>query len=126
MIEPSTQVALFSFLSLVVTTLGAFGVAWIALQHAKLQRVVQTLEKNTNSMKDALVASVAKASKSEGVLQEQQDEKVRKAEIVIAIGQTEPVVAVPLQPVATAKLAMAIEAVPEKTATKVVEKLADK
>lgn len=122
-VEQSSQVALFSLLSLVVTTLGAFGVAWIALQHAKLNKTVKDLEKNTNSMREALVDSTAKASKSEGVLQEKQAETIRKAEIVIAIGQAaSPSVQSP-QPVATAGLAKAIDAVPKKTAVEVVKTL---
>lgn len=131
--EPANQVALFSLLSLAITTLGGIAVAWIALQQAKLNKTVQTVketvqtvEKNTNSMREALVESTAKASKSEGVLQEKQDEAVRKAEIVIAIGQAASPSTQPPKPAVTEGLAKAIKDVPEKTATKVVEKLAEK
>lgn len=133
-IEPSAQVALIGLASLIVTTIGTLIAAWIALQHAKLSKAVkvveekvQTVEKNTNSMKDALVASTAKASHAEGIIQEKAAETIRKAEIVIAIGQQSesPTIQQP-KPVAAATLVSAIDAVPEKTATKVVEKLAEK
>lgn len=122
-IEPTSQVALFSLLSLAITSICGVVLAWIALQQAKLAKTVQTLEKNTNSMREALVDSTAKASKSEGVLEEKQAETVRKAEIVIAIGQAASPSIQSTQPIATTKLAEAIKAVPEKTAVKVVAKL---
>ena len=44
--------------------------AWHSVQQrAKMSRDIGRLEKNTNSMQDALVALTAKSSKAEGVLQ---------------------------------------------------------
>lgn len=127
-IEPSSQMALFSLISLAVTTLGGVVLAWIALKQAQLARDMQDVKKHTNSLTSALVTSTDKASRAEAVLQEKAAETLRKAEIVIAIGQqSDPPASRPAQPAAaTVKLAQAIEKVPEKTAVKVVEKLADK
>lgn len=47
--------------------------AWTAIQTAKIKSDILRLEKNTNSIKDALVATTAKASHAEGVA----DEKAR-------------------------------------------------
>jgi membrane protein implicated in regulation of membrane protease activity len=51
----------------VATVTGSVLLAWIAYKQARLSRTMETLEKQTNSIKDALVASTAKASRSEGV-----------------------------------------------------------
>ena len=60
---------------------GAVLLAWIALKQAQLNKVITVLEKNTNSIKDALIVSTAKASHAEGVLQgklEQKSESIQK------------------------------------------------
>lgn len=79
-----------------------------------------------NSRVTEFLEMAEKTFHAQGVLREKQDEAVRKAEIVIAIGQAaSPSIQSP-QPATAAVLAKAIEKVPEKTATKVVEKLAEK
>lgn len=66
----------------IANIIGAVLLAWIALRQAKLNKVITVLEKNTNSMKDALVAVTAQKSHAEGALQ-------GKAEQIEA-GTTEP------------------------------------
>lgn len=64
---------LLALLSVVVTSLTAILLAWIAFKQAALGRsqselkeTVVTLEKNTNSIKDQLVAATAAASMAQG------------------------------------------------------------
>jgi len=50
-----------SLAALVVSTVGTVAIAWIGFR-------IKKLEHNTNSIKDALIASTAKASHAEGVI----------------------------------------------------------
>lgn len=59
--------SIISLISLCVTSLTAVVLAWIAYKQASLSRNLQTLKEQTNHIKDALVASTAKASHAEGV-----------------------------------------------------------
>lgn len=60
---------------LIVGGIVTLGMAWFALQQAKLARKVDEVEKNTNSMREAMVISAKKEGHAEGVL-EQKDKNV--------------------------------------------------
>jgi type II secretory pathway component PulF len=60
-----------------IAAISALGVAYMAFKTAELGRTMQTLEKNTNSIKDALVATTHAAAFAAGV----KDEKDRTHEI---------------------------------------------
>lgn len=64
----------YAFLTLMVQTLGGLGLAWMAFKTAQvtasqkaMSETVHTLEKNTNSIKDALVKSVGEAEFAKGL-----------------------------------------------------------
>lgn len=67
-------------LSLIVSTFGTVAVAWIGFR-------IKRLEHNTNSIKDALVATTAKASHAEGKLEAQHE--------AAAVGAIPPVITPP-------------------------------
>ena len=60
-------------LILMIAALNAF-TAWTTMQSKK---TIIELEKNTNSIKDALVASTAKASHAEGMAEGKAEEKAK-------------------------------------------------
>lgn len=62
-------------ISSVASTVGLVLVAWLSFKTAKLGKAVEEVRHNTNSLKDALVASTAKASHSEGVADGRQQVK---------------------------------------------------
>jgi ABC-type Co2+ transport system permease subunit len=74
----ANQAAFYAFWGLVVqaiaTTIVALAGPWFAYRLAVLSRDMKTLEKNTNSIKDELVAATRISSHAEGVL----DEKTRR------------------------------------------------
>jgi hypothetical protein len=70
------------FIILAVAVLNAF-TAWTTMQSKK---VIQELEKNTNSMKDALVAATAKSSLREGL-----DQGLAQAAATIGTPPNDPI-----------------------------------
>ena len=66
MFDPS----IIALLTLFIQTAGAVVLAWIAYKQSALNKTIVTLEKNTNSIKDALVKSVGEAEKAKGILEE--------------------------------------------------------
>lgn len=55
-----------------MTLLSPILLAWIAYKTMKLSNTIVTLEKNTNSIKDALVKETQESYKAKGVLQEKE------------------------------------------------------
>lgn len=88
-----TQTAVLQVVSLIVTTGGAVLLAWIALKQATLSRVVKELEKNTNSLTEALVKSTAESSlakgKQEGIAEQKAVESVAKENIAAGKAEAE-------------------------------------
>lgn len=70
-----------SLVNLLILLLIAAVNAYTAIINRKTNRAMVTLEKNTNSIKDALVASTAKASLAEGTAAGLKQGREEKAEI---------------------------------------------
>lgn len=75
--------------TLAVTTTGTVLLAWIALKTKQQSETIKKLETNTNSIKDALVKTVAESEHAKGMLQGQKDEKAIEA--LKAVGALEAV-----------------------------------
>lgn len=112
-----TDAAMISIVAQVCTTAAAIAAGYFAY---RAKAVAIETHRVVNSRVDEFLVMAKKSFRAEGALEEKQAEASRKAEIAIA-GESDEV----NQP-ATEKLTQAIKDVPEKTATKVVEKLADK
>ena len=65
------------------------GLIFVALCNLYVAYISRKTEKNTNSMKDALVASTAKASKAEG-RQEERDERTTSDLIKVKVTKIPP------------------------------------
>jgi len=59
----------FKVVGIALQTVGTVLVAWLAYKHAVLDSTLKKLEKNTNSIKDALVIETANSSLAKGNLQ---------------------------------------------------------
>lgn len=72
---------LINLLSLSITSLTALGLAWIGLKQAALAKIlndttstISELEKNTNSIKDALILTTDAKARAEGKLEGQKEQ----------------------------------------------------
>ena len=70
---------LYQLLTITVQSITAVVIAYIALKQASLTRTMDKLEKNTNSMKDALVASTKAGALAEGNLQGRLEQTAERA-----------------------------------------------
>lgn len=112
-----TDAAMISIVAQVCTTAAAIAAGYFAY---RAKAVAIETHRVVNSRVDEFLAMAKKSFRAEGVLEEKQAEAGRKSAIANAAETHESI-----QP-ATDRLAKAIKDVPEKTATKVVEKLAEK
>lgn len=83
-VDPNVQSSLINLGTFVVATVGTLAGAWIAYRQAQLKKTVDVLEKNTNSMKDALVASTAKTGHLEGFIEGVEKAETKAAVIAVA------------------------------------------
>ena len=69
----------YEILRLLINTIGTVLLAYIAYKQLRLTKSMNLLEKNTNSMKDELVAEVRAASLAKGNLQGRKEIKYEEA-----------------------------------------------
>ena len=84
--EDASIAARYAFYSLVVQSVVPVAVAWIAFKQASLSSSMKHLEKNTNAIKDELVAAVRVGAFAEGNLQGRTEQTAERQQARVSKG----------------------------------------